>query len=329
MVEKLVGRLHAFRVLIAFATIYLVWGSTFLAIRVAIEHIPPLLMCAARLLIAGALMLAWARLNGAAWPRGREWGNAALVGIVLPAIGNASVTLGETHVPSGLVALLVASIPLWMALLSAFGRDRVRPGPQALLGLALGFGGIALLIGPGMLSARRAEFAPLWALIPVAGSLVWAWGSLWSRRATLPESPVMSTAVGLLAGGFALLAVSALAGEPSRLDLAQVGAKSVLSLLYLSVFGTVIAFSAYLYLLRVVPPAIVSTYAFVNPVVAMALGWAFAGESPSARTLVAAVVVIGAVALITTARSTAQASRGSRPTAASPPVTPAAVCREP
>src|SRR5262245_51665312 len=158
-------------------------------------------MCGLRLVSAGVGLLVWARLTGVAWPRGVEWRNAALVGVLLPGVGNVSVTIGVAHVPSGLVALLVSTIPLWMALLSSIGRNAEPPGRQALVGLVLGFAGIALLIGPGIVSGHDATISPLWALVPVLGSLSWSWGSLWSRRARMPHSPIMSTAVGLVAAG--------------------------------------------------------------------------------------------------------------------------------
>lgn len=320
MVERLRERGILAKVLVAFACVYFIWGSTFLAIRIAIVTLPPLLMCAVRLLSAGLVLLAWARVTGAPWPRGAELRNAAWVGVLLPAIGNGAVTLGTTRVPSGLVALLVATIPLWMALLASFGRDAVRPSGRALAGLLLGFGGIALLLGPSLANAARAEFPALWALIPVAGSLSWSWGSLWSRRVRMPASPLASTGVGMLAGGAFLLVASAAAGEFARFDPARVTWQSAAALAYLSAFGSVVGFSAYLYLLRHVPPGLVATYAFVNPVVAMALGWAFAGETLSGRSLAAAALVIVAVALITTAKAASRAREG----AAAP-----AVAREP
>src|SRR5262245_36568021 len=146
--------------LLAFASIWFVWGSTFLAIRYAIDGIPPILMCGLRLLSAGVALLAWAKLTGVAWPRGIAWRNAALVGVLLPGIGNVSVTIGVAHVPSGLVALLVSTIPLWMALLASFGPDPQPPGRQALTGLVLGFAGIALLIGPGLVTGHDATLSP-------------------------------------------------------------------------------------------------------------------------------------------------------------------------
>jgi drug/metabolite transporter (DMT)-like permease len=317
VVERLRERGILARVLVAFACVYFIWGSTFLAIRIAIDTMPPLLMCAVRLLSAGLALVAWARVTGAAWPKGAELRNAALVGVLLPAIGNGSVTLGVTHVPSGLVALLVATIPLWMALFASFGRGAVRPSPRALAGLALGFAGIALLLGPALAHAAHVEFPASWALFPIAGALSWAWGSLWSRRVRMPSSPLASTGVGMLAGGVFLLGVSGGLGEFARFDPARVTWPSVAALAYLSVFGSVVGFSAYLYLLRHVPPALVATYAFVNPIVAMALGWLFANELLSARSLTAAGLVVLAVALITTARPGA-AAPARAPAAAGP-----------
>lgn len=320
MVERLRERGILAKVLVAFACVYFIWGSTFLGIRIAIESVPPLLMAAARLLSAGLVLLVWARATGAAWPRGAELRNAAIVGVLLPAIGNGSVTLGVTRVPSGLVALLVATIPMWMALFASFGRDPVRPSARGVAGLALGFAGIALLFGPALANAAHAEFPLAWALFPVAGALSWSWGSLWSRRVRMPGSPLVSTGVGMFAGGAFLLAASAAIGEFGRFDPARVTWPSVAALAYLSVFGSVVGFTAYLYLLRHVPPALAATYAFVNPIVAMALGWMFANEVLSPRSLAAAGLVVVAVALITTG--------GARPAERAAATSPA-VAREP
>jgi drug/metabolite transporter (DMT)-like permease len=299
-------------VLLAFASIWFVWGSTFLVIRFAIADIPPLLMCGLRLASAGGMLLAWARLRGEAWPRGREWWNAAVVGLLLPGIGNTAVTLSVAHVPSGLVALLVSTIPLWMGLLVSLGPNAEPPGRQAAVGLALGFAGIALLIGPGLLTGHDATLSPFWALVPVAGSLSWAWGSLWSRRVTLPRSPLVSTGIGLFVSGLALLVLAGAAGDFATWRPATVSPGAWASLAYLSVLGSVLAFTAYLYLLGHVAPAKVATYAFVNPIVAMFLGLVVGGERLAPRTLVAAVIVLVAVWLIITARA---ATAGARPQA--------------
>ena len=287
--------------LLAFACIWLVWGSTFFAIRVAIGGIPPVLMCGLRLISAGVALLLWARLTGIGWPRGIEWRNAALVGVLLPGVGNVSVTIGVAHVHSGLVALLVSTIPLWMALLASFGPDAQVPGRQAVVGLVLGFAGIAMLIGPGLIAGHDSTLSPFWALVPVAGSLSWSWGSLWSRRTRLPSSPMMSTAVGLVAAGVGALLVALVQGDFQRWNPAATTPGAWWALAYLAAFGSVLGFSAYLYLLRHHPPSVVATYAFVNPIVAMFLGFLFGGESLSPRTLAAAAVVLAAVLLITTA----------------------------
>lgn len=298
------SRALVLRILVAFACIYFIWGSTFLAIRIAVADLPPFLMCGARLLIAGAVMLliAWSRRSE--WPRGIEWRNAALVGLMLPAAGNGAVTLAETRVPSGLVALLVATIPLWMALLSAFGPAPVPLRARTLVGLVFGLVGIGLLIGPGVLP-HGASLDPRFAVLPVLGSISWAYGSLWSRRVAQPRSPLAGTGVGLVAGGLVLLVIALVAGEGSRVDVAQVRPQAWAALGYLSIFGTVITFTAYLWLLGAVPPTAVSTYAFVNPVVAMALGWAFAGEALTGRVAIAAALVVLAVVLIVTSKPVA------------------------
>ena len=295
-------------VVLSFLCIWFVWGSTFLTIRQVIVSIPPVLMCALRLLSAGLLLGAFGALRGALWPRGIEWRNAALLGLLLPGIGNLTVTLGVAHVPSGLVALLVSTIPLWMALLGSFGREAAPPGRQATLGLILGFVGIVLLLGPGIGGGNVAPVNPLWALVPVLGSLSWAWGSLWSRRAAMPASGLMSTAIGLTAAGLSQLVFAAVAGDFGRWNVAATPWHVWAGFGYLIVFGSVFGFGSYMYLLRRVTPAVVATYAFVNPVVAMALGWALGGESLTPRTLAAAAVVLAAVVLITTARP---ATRGA------------------
>jgi drug/metabolite transporter (DMT)-like permease len=188
-----------------------------------------------------------------------------------------------------------------MALLGSFGPDAQPPGRQSIVGLALGFAGIALLIGPGPVTGHDATLSPLWALVPVLGSLSWSWGSLWSRRARLPRSPMMSTAVGLVAAGAGSLLLALAQGDFHRWNAAATPAGAWIALAYLAAFGSVLGFSAYLYLLRRHPPSVVATYAFVNPIVAMFLGFLFGGESLTPRTLTAAAVVLAAVLLITTA----------------------------
>ena len=293
-------------VLGAMAVIYFVWGSTFLAIRIAIDALPPLFMCGARLSLAGLIMAAWAIASRAERPTGRQALHAIAVGLMLPTIGNGAVTLGETRVPSGLVALLVASIPLWMALFAAagVGGRRARPSMRVLLGLVAGFAGLLLLVGSR--PARHdvvvsGAAAVAWALVPIAGSMSWAWGSLWSRTVPLPGSPLWSMALGLVVGGPVLLLASGATGEFARLSPASFTLPATVSVVYLAVLGTVLGLGAYLWLLRRVSPTMVSTYAFVNPIVAMALGGIFLAERPTPLMLAAAALVVLAVATIVTA----------------------------
>jgi drug/metabolite transporter (DMT)-like permease len=286
-------------IVLSFACIWLVWGSTFLSIRLILGSIPPLLLCGLRLVLAGVLLVGVALVTRQPLPRGAQWGRAALVGILLPGMGNATVSLGVAHLTTGLVALLVATIPLWMALFGSFGPGAERPTGARLAGLVMGFAGVVLLIGPRIGPVDGAPIDLRWALVPVVGSLSWAWGSMWSRRVELPSSGVYSTAIGAFAAGAAHLTTSVLAGDLAHWSPAAVPWAAWAGLVYLAVFGTVLGFGAYLYLLKRVSPAVVATYAFVNPVVAMTLGSWVLGESLTGRTFSAAALVLGAVVLIT------------------------------
>jgi drug/metabolite transporter (DMT)-like permease len=286
----------------AFAAIYLIWGSTYLAIRLAIETFPPFLMASIRFLVAGIILYVWSRLRGASQPARSHWLSAAVVGGLLLLGGNGGVVWAEQHVPSGLTALLIGTVPLWMALLDWLRRDGAKPSNGVIVGLTLGFLGMALLIGPVELAGGdHVDLAG--AAVLILASLSWATGSLYSRRAQLPASPLLATAMEMLAGGALLLIASLLVGEWARFDSSALSLRSWLALGYLIVFGALVGFTAYIWLLRVSTPAHVSTYAYVNPVVAIFLGWAFAGEPLTARTLLAAAVIVAAVVIITTYRA--------------------------
>jgi len=288
------------RVVTAFAAIYLIWGSTYLAIRFAIETLPPLLMAGTRHLTAGVLLYLWARHRGAARPEGRHWKSAAAVGALLLLGGNGLVVWAETRVPSGLTALLVAMVPLWMVLLDWLWQGG-RPAARTVFGLACGFAGVVILVGPrGFGGASHVD--PLGAAALVVASLSWATGSLLSRRVALPASPFLATAMEMLAGGACLVVTGLALGEAGRVDLAAASARSWLALAYLVVLGSLVGFTAYVWLLRTVSASRASTYAYVNPVVAVLLGWALAGEPLSARTLLAAAMILPAVAVLSTAR---------------------------
>jgi drug/metabolite transporter (DMT)-like permease len=293
-------RAPALQVAIALGAVYLIWGSTYLAIRFAIETIPPFLMAAVRYLTAGALLYGWARLRGASRPRWIHWRSAVLLGGLLLLLGNGGVVWSEQRLTSGMAALLICTEPLWIVLF-VWTRDRVRPAGRALLGMLFGLAGLVMLVRPSSTGSAAGAVDLLGVAAVLVASAAWAWGSLHGQRAKLPSSPLLGTAMQMLCGGGLLLLASALTGEPARFHLAAVSAKSLLSLGYLVVFGALIAFTAYVWLLRVAPPVLVSTYAYVNPLVAVFLGWAVASEPITRGTLVAAAVILAGVALISTA----------------------------
>ena len=290
------------RVITAFAAVYLIWGSTYLAIRLAVETMPPFLMAGVRFLIAGAILYVWTRWRGTPQPTRAHWLAAAGVGGLLLLGGNGGVVWAAQHVPSGLTALLIATVPLWMALLNWLRPNGVKPGNGAIVGLLLGFVGIMLLIGPNKFaSGQRVD--SLGATVLIIAALSWAVGSLYSRQAKLPASPLLATGMEMLAGGALLLIAGLLFGEWTRFELSAPSLRSWLALSYLILCGALIGFTAYIWLLRVTTPAQASTYAYVNPVVAIFLGWAFAGEPLTGRTLLAAAIIVAAVVVITTQRA--------------------------
>jgi drug/metabolite transporter (DMT)-like permease len=297
------------QIIAAFASIYVIWGSTYLAIRYAIETIPPFLMGGARFLVSGALLYIWARYRGAPRPTRLHWRNAIIAGAFLLLGGNGAVIWAEQFVPSGLTALLVSILPFWLVIIEWLRPPRKRPSGAVLAGLVLGFVGIIVLVGPGNVGGRG-DVRPLGALVLILGSLAWAIGSFWSRDAKLPDSGLLTTGMEMLGGGVLLLIVGVLSGELSHFDVHHVSRASAIGLAYLVTFGSLLGFTSYIWLLDKVSPARLGTYAYVNPIVAVLLGWAIAGETLSARTAIAAVIVICAVALITTARSTTAARRG-------------------
>ena len=285
----------------AFAIIYVIWGSTFLGILFAIQTLPPFLMASARFLVAGLLLYAWSRLvKGAAAPSLANWRATAVVGVLLLLGGNGLLVWSELRIPSGVAALLVGTVPCFMVLLDWLRPGGARPTGLVIAGLVLGLLGLVWLVGPDtLMGGGRADF--IGAAVVVLGSFLWALGSVYSRHAATPPSPFLSTAMQMLGGGAALLLVSVVLGEPWVFDASAVSLRSLLGLLYLIVLGSIVAFSAYIWLLRVSTPTRVSTYAYVNPVIAVILGWAFAGEALTPRMAIAAAVIVSGVALITLA----------------------------
>ena len=286
------------RIWVALGVVYVVWGSTYLAIDVAIETLPPFLMLSVRFLIAGAVLYALSS-RGAERPRLVHWRSALVIAAALLLIGNGGVAFAVERVDTGVVALIVGSVPLWMALL-----DRVvygqRLAPAAVAGLVLGFGGIAVLARP----SGAGSLAGI--LVVLFGSLAWAAGSLYSRHAPLPARPLHGASLQMLAGGVLLALFGAGIGELGQVDPSAASASSLLALAYLIVVGSLVGFSAYTWLLRVAPTHLVGTYAYVNPVVAVFLGTLFLGEAVTVTTLVGGAAIVVAVALIVSARPAAE-----------------------
>jgi drug/metabolite transporter (DMT)-like permease len=284
------------RIWAALATIYVVWGSTFLAIAVAVRDLPPFLSMALRHLVAGALLFAWVwyRRGGHLQLGRREWGAAFIFGGALFLVGHGGLAWAQQDVPSGVAALLVGTIPLWFAILArvAFGE---RLGRRALVGLMLGFAGLALLVDPSGEEGAK----PIGVLVIAFSAFAWAAGSLWSRRLPLPQDTLLAAAMGMLAGGALLAVASGLGGE---LDDARFTADALTAIGYMVVVGSLIGFSAYVWLLKVAPASTVSTYAYVNPVIAVILGWAFNDEVITGRTLLAGAAIVVGVALMVSRR---------------------------
>jgi len=284
-------------VAVALATVYLVWGSTYLAIRVTDRTMPPLLMSSVRFLVAGAALYAFA-IRGRARPTWREWRAAAIVGAALLLVGNGGVAWAETRLDSGLAALIVAIIPLWVAVLDRFVFGR-RLAPAAFMGLVVGFGGVALLVRPG----GGVDVVAALTLVGTTGA--WAAGSLYARGAPLPKSPLLSASMQMLAASAFLGIAGLVFGEAGQVHRDTFAAKPVAAWLYLVLVGSLVAFSSYAWLLKNVRISVVATYAFVNPVVAVALGAAFLGEAITPTTLVAGASIVLAVVLTVTGRERA------------------------
>ena len=284
----------------ALSAVYLIWGSTYLAIRFTVETSPPFLSAAARFIVSGAVLYLCRRLCGDPAPTRHEWHSATVIGILLLVGGNGAVVWAARYIPSSLAALLVATCPLWMLLFDFLRPGGGKPGPQALLGILIGFGGAVLLIGWSANGTTPNSLVG--AVVVVFGSLFWADGSIYGKTAQLPSSPLLITGMEMLSGGAALLVIALAGGELGSFDIAQVSSRSTIGWIYLTVIGP-IAFVAYAWLLRNAPIPLVSTYSYVNPLVAIILGYFLGKEILAMRVLLAAGLIIGSVVLVS-ARNT-------------------------
>ncbi|MCQ3938526.1 MAG: EamA family transporter [Chloroflexi bacterium] len=286
------------KIWIALIALYIVWGSTYFGIKVAIETIPPFFHAAIRFFASGLILVAWQRGAGNEMPTRKQWIAAAIIGNLLLLGGNGLVSWAEQFIPSGIAALIVGSVPMFLVVLDAIRPGGKKPTWQAIVGLVVGFIGIFILVGPAEISGGELELNPLGVIALLAACLLWAGGSIYSKSADLPKSSLMSTGAQMLMGSVGLLAVSGLTGELSGWDAAAVSPRSIYGLLYLIFIGSLIGFVAYGWLLQNAPISLVATYAYVNPIVAVILGYFLGNEALEPRIWLATAIIIGAVMFI-------------------------------
>lgn len=288
---------------LALLSLYIVWGSTYLAIRITVETIPPFLSAGIRFLISGAILMIWRRAAGDALPTKRQWRSTAIVGIFLLLGGNGLLSFAEQFVTSSVSALIIGSMPMWLVMIEALRPGGVKPNWLAILGLLIGFGGIFLLVGPSELTGDSQILDPLGVGALLAAAFLWSVGSIYSRNTDMPDSTLMATGAEMLTGSMALFAVSGLAGEWSGFNFANVTTNSWLGLIYLIMIGSLIGFVSFGWLLKNAAISLVATYAYVNPLVAVFLGAWLADEIINTRILVAGLIIIGSVVLINQAKT--------------------------
>lgn len=286
--------------LAAFAAVYVIWGSTFLAIRIGDESFPPLLVAGIRHFTFGLIAFPILLWKTKARPTWAEWRSTTITGFLLLAVGNGGVCLAEERVPSGVAALLVATVSLWMVTIDWLRPGGARPASKVIAGLVLGFAGLALLVGPKDLGGS-ARIDPIGVVILGVASFAWACGSIYAKHGKMPSSPLLASAMQSLTGGAILWIIGGLTGEIGALHLAAVSSRSWIAVTYLVFFGSMIGFSSYLYILKHSTATRVATYAFVNPIVALFLGWLFLHEAITLRTILASAVILAAVLLVITA----------------------------
>ena len=288
-------------VIAAFAAIYIIWGSTYLGIRYAIETLPPFAMAGTRFIVAGLVLYVWMRLKGIPAPRRVDWHYAAITGGFLIAAGNGGVTWAEKKVPSGLASLLVGMMPAWLVLFDWIRPNGTKPKIKTVIGIVIGFAGIAILAASkNGLSAQGADLAGT--LVLTGCGMTWAIGSLVNRHAPKPKEPMMGVAQQMLTGGVVLSLIAIVSGDWNRLDMNAISMRSLWAFLYLIVFGSLIAYSAYIWLLHRTSPAKVATCAYINPAIAVILGCGIGGEAMNTQMLTAgAGILLGVVLIITPA----------------------------
>ena len=290
------------KVWLALLALYIVWGSTYLGIKFAIETIPPFFHAGVRFLASGLILVIWQRSAGSSLPTRRQWISTGIIGTLLLLGGNGLVAWAEQTIPSGIAALIIASVPMFLVIGEAIRPNGVKPNWQGIVGLLIGFVGIFILVGPSEISGGTTKLNPLGVVALLSACLFWATGSIYSKTADLPKSSLMNTGAQMLIGSISLFVVSGLSGELNGWNIAEVSSRSIYGLLYLTFVGSLVGFASYGWLLQNAPISLVSTYAYVNPIVAVLLGVWLADEVLEPRIWLATAIIIGSVIFINSTR---------------------------
>ena len=290
------------KVWLALLALYIVWGSTYLGIKFAIETIPPFFHAGVRFLASGLILVIWQRSAGSSMPTRKQWMSTGIIGTLLLLGGNGLVAWAEQTIPSGIAALIIASVPMFLVIGEALRPNGVKPNWQGIVGLLIGFVGIFILVGPSEISGATTKLNPLGVVALLSACLFWATGSIYSKTADLPKSSLMNTGAQMLVGSISLFIVSGLSGELNGWNVAEVSSRSIYGLLYLTFVGSLVGFASYGWLLQNAPISLVSTYAYVNPIVAVLLGVWLADEALEPRIWLATAIIIGSVIFINSTR---------------------------
>ncbi|MBK8780285.1 MAG: EamA family transporter [Anaerolineales bacterium] len=288
------------KIWLALLALYIVWGSTYLGIKVAIETIPPFFHASIRFLVSGIILVVWQRSAGQALPTRKQWGSVAIIGTLLLLGGNGLVSWAEQFIPSGIAALIIGSMPMFLVVAEALRPKGVKPTWRAIIGLLIGFAGIFILVGPAEISGSSTKLNPFGVIALLGACVTWASGSIYSKTADLPKSSLMNTGAQMLMGSVSLLIVSLLTGELHGWDITAVSSRSIYGLTYLILIGSLVGFASYGWLLQNAPISLVATYAYVNPIVAVFLGNWIGDEPLEPRIWIAAAIIIGSVIFINT-----------------------------
>ena len=286
---------------VALLSVYIVWGSTYLGIKIAIETFPPFLMAGIRFLIAGALLYGFVVVKEKKHPKLIEWRDTTIIGTLLLLGGNGLVVIAEKTIPSSIAAIVIATVPLWMIVIAWLLKSQTRPNKSTLIGTLIGFIGVVILMFPS--DQEHLHFDTFGLLLTLLAAILWSLGSIYSQKATLPSSVMLSTAMQMLSGGLVLIIVATLFGEWQQFHIEMLSSRSLWAFAYLVFIGSLVGFSAYVWLLKNASPYLASTYAFVNPLVALCLGYFFADEVLSVKALLATVLIISAVVMITLSKA--------------------------